>query len=275
MNFHSENSFLDEKLINSAFIDYDDYKNTNTVASAFGLLRSKFAGFKAKVSAERFIKSNFLDVWEAQIAARGDGGLVGSYQWDRLKELAELHQHLNFSSVLELGTGGSSKMFSNLVGSAGTVIALEESEYWLGRTKDAIGSPANVEFIHANRQIHVLNGEIVVRYGASLEVYERDYDLVYIDGPTTKLTADEIEQHKGLIPDTRNNTVAAVDVEMLLQNGKRPKAIVVDGKRPSVRWLFKHWQKEYALFTRSLYLPVSKKPSKLRYHCIFLRRDVF
>ena len=65
------------------------------------------------------------------------------------------------------------------------------------RMTGALGKLENTEFIHCERIVEVVDEEIVVRYRAPENIYKENYDLVYIDGPTTKLSQDEIA--KGVI----------------------------------------------------------------------------
>ena len=104
--------------------------------------------------------------------------------------------------------------------------------------------------------------------------YNKSFDVVYIDGPTTKLTDEELKNIDGFVPDKKNYTVASVDIEYFLRNGKLPKIIIVDGKRPSVRWIYNRWKTNYLLFLRSMYSPYSSRPSALRYHSYFIRKDL-
>ena len=274
MFFKLKNVFKDKKLIDECFNDFQSFENTSLYNGSIGYIKSKFASLKARTFSEAYVKYNFNSVWKAQILARKNGGLSGQYQWMRLKELAEIQSQIEFKRVLELGTGASTKMFSELVGKDGKVVSLEESEHWLQRTTESVGKLENTEFIHCERIVEVVDEEIVVRYRAPENIYKENYDLVYIDGPTTKLSQDEIARIKGEIPDTISNTVATIDSDLLMKNGIRPKLVVVDGKRPSIRWMFRRWEKDYHLFVRSIYLPYRDRTSTLLYHSIFVRKDL-
>ena len=274
MNFDLSSTFVDRPEILNCFNNFHDYSARNFEFWNKGVIKSKFLTWSTKLNSERVVKKKFPEVWKAQVEARKDGGLSGDYQWMRLSEIYKLKIMFDFQSVLEFGTGGSTRMFSELVGAGGTIDSFEESEFWYKRTREITDSRKNLNLHLANRQVLLSEGEVVVKYEESEKVYKENYDLIYIDGPTTKLTDTEISELGGEVPDKKNQTAAAIDIRGLFESGGRPKLIVVDGKRPTVRWIFRNWENEYALFPRTIYIPYPKRDNNFRYHSIFLRRDL-
>lgn len=275
LNFDKSNTCTNIQLINDCFPSVKSKGHSLTKIFS-GTMKSKYASFTAEMGSERFVKSHYPKVWEAQIKARADGGLSGSYQWLRIAELIKLSQLFNFKNVAEFGTGTSTMIFSELVGVDGEVSAAEESEYWLKRTKDILSSDINknIEFFSAKRRIVSYKNEPFVRYDLPEDFYKKEYDLIYVDGPTSKLQEGELETLSDDVPDKFNYTLAGLDADLILQNGIRPKIIAVDARRPSVRWLHQKWSNEYYFFLRSFYKPYAERNMNYLYHSVFIRKDL-
>ena len=88
-----------------------------------------------------------------------------------------------------------------------------------------VGKKTTLDTFVQKRVVELLDGEIVVRYNTPKAFYNKSFDVVYIDGPTTKLTDEELKNIDGFVPDKKNYTVASVDIEYFLRNGKLPKLL--------------------------------------------------
>jgi hypothetical protein len=202
----------------------------------------------------------------AQLAMRRDGGLSGSYQFHRLYEIRTILKSERVTSVLEFGSGASSILFHKYVEH---FVSIEESESW---AKHYLQMLTSINFLPGLRSIIAklnllilprteftdFTGELVSSYELSNEISQTQFDLVYIDGPTswiqTKIKVNVYIRDKArLLP---NITV--------LQLSSVPRIIVIDGRRATVSYLIeKGGFSNSFLGLKGSYL---KQPSVQPYH---------
>ena len=97
-------------------------------------------------------------------------------------------------------------------------------------------------------------------------VFKEDYDLVYIDGPTSKNNT----HLKSLDP--KNNT-PNVDIFKLFNNNYFPKFILIDGRRSSIRLILKNYHRKYNIYLRHGYQQDLSLNLNTFYHTILIRKN--
>lgn len=172
---------------------------------------------------------------------RRDAGSSGSYQFHRLYEIRTILKSERVTSVLEFGLGTSSILFHKYIE---RFVSIEEPESWAKHYLQMLTSISflpDVRSIIAKLNLLLLprteftdfTGELVSSCELSNEISQTQFDLVYIDGPTswiqTKIKDNVYIRDKArLLP---NITV--------LQLSSVPRIIVIDGRRATVSYLIK------------------------------------
>ncbi|MBU2511645.1 hypothetical protein KJ966_09900 [bacterium] len=191
------------------------------------------------------LKKEFPDIISAQIKAHEDGGLKGDYQWTRLGELVTLFNRYQLSSILEFGCGTSSILFASLIGQSGLFETYEEDQKWLNRMLENSGDLRNrIKGNRVDRICRSKDSESVTHYDWS---HNKEYDLVYVDGPT----ADAKEDEKDLIIRDPYGLMPNIDVELMWENGIFPKTMIIDGRRATVHRLIEKSDQKYNVYLKS------------------------
>lgn len=235
----------------------------------------KYYGIKERIitkNSKKYIQKFFPDVYTAQLACRQEGGLSGDFQWVRLAEIAKLVRYFKPKSICEFGCGGSSFIFADLLKDKNRFVSVEESEYWLEKMKSSGGTL--VKYIDAkvgNRVAFEKDGEAVTKCEVQ-NIHQKEFDLVYVDGPTAIPLNKEEEVLNILDPVGRH--MPNIDVELMWENKVFPKVIVIDGRRASLRRLIKKSENNYRIYPKSSYAlnKLSVFPVPFLYHSILVRK---
>jgi hypothetical protein len=175
----------------------------------------------------------------AQLVMRRGGGLSGSYQFHRLYEIRKILKNEKIFSAIEFGSGASSLLFNKYVE---RFISIEESESWAKHYLQMLKSISWFPSLKVNVKklnIQVLSrlefldttGELVCSYTMPDSLIHTEYELVYIDGPTS------------WIQNTIHGDVFIRDKEKLIPNisilslSTKPRIILIDGRRATVSYL--------------------------------------
>lgn len=201
-----------------------------------------------------------------QIQLRSHDGLSGGYQFVRLLELKKIIKQYKPNTVMEFGSGASSLLFAKY----STLISLEESPYWLekytyhlNRNKlipRQLKIKLNNSLFLVPRVEKCVAGEVVATYESVFDWKSQEFDLVYVDGPTNWLQNDS------------SNCKIKDPLESLpcfgtLELSKKPKIIVVDGRRATVAFIIKSGiYDDYNITLKGVY---ELKPKINPYHTIF------
>ena len=175
----------------------------------------------------------------AQLVMRRGGGLNGSYQFHRLYEIRKIVNTERISSANEFGSGASSLLFNKYIE---RFVTIEESESWASHYLEMLNSikwfpglKSNIK----NLDIHILprlefldsTRELVCSYVMPDKLMHEEFELVYIDGPTSwiqsKIHSNTfIRDKEKLIPNTS-----------ILALSAKPRIILIDGRRATVSYL--------------------------------------
>jgi hypothetical protein len=175
----------------------------------------------------------------AQLMMRRNGGLSGSYQFHRLYEIRKILKKEKILSAIEFGSGASSLLFNKYVES---FISIEESESWAKHYLLMLTSISWLPSLKSNIEklnIQVLlrlefldsGGELVCSYKMPDSLIHTEFELAYIDGPTSwiqNMTHGDvfIRDKEKLIPNTS-----------ILALSTNPRIILIDGRRATVSYL--------------------------------------
>jgi hypothetical protein len=191
---------------------------------------------------ERNVRRRFPRVYEAQLAARADGGFSSPSQFSRLWELALVIELAAPRSCLEFGTGASTAMLAERMAGRGPLVSVEESPYWHSRLQEYIHRFAGgAESIQVDRVVTTIDGAPVAHYDMP---HDRYYDLVYVDGPSNDVPPEwtPAERESVLRFDDRGR-IPNADVELMWRGGIYPRTIVLDGRLGTLR----RWMRTVAL----------------------------
>lgn len=238
-------------------------------------LYKKYYGFKERIitkKSKKFIKKYFPDVYNAQLTCRHEGGLNGDFQWVRLAEIAKLVSYFKPKSICEFGCGGSSFIFADLLKDKNRFVSVEESEYWLEKMTSSAGTL--VKYIDAkvgNRVAFEKDGEAVTKCEVQ-DIHQKDFDLVYVDGPTA-IPLNKKEEDLNIL-DPVGHHMPNIDVELMWENKVLPKVIVIDGRRASLRRLINKCENKYRVYPKSTYAleKFSVFPVTFLYHSVLVRK---
>jgi len=186
---------------------------------------------------ERHVRRRFPRVYEAQMAARADGGFSAPSQFSRLWELALLIELTEPHSCLEFGTGASTAMLADRMHGRGPLTSIEESPYWHGRLREYIYRFAGAaESLQVERVVTTLDGAPVAHYAMP---HDRAYDFVYVDGPSNDPPPEwTAEQRRDAERFDDRGRIPNADIELMWRAGVYPRTIVLDGRLGTLRrWM--------------------------------------
>jgi len=173
---------------------------------------------------------------------RESGGLKNDFQLYKLFSLKRLLESLKPESILELGSGSSTVVFSNYVRENNySLLSIDEDEHWVNNTKKLInlkhGEKIKVEY----------SKKVIVRDSSRVESkYEceiRDkYDLVFIDGPSLNING---KKDKNIV----NSNI--------FNMSQKPDYIIVDGRKATALQIEKYFKEDYQVELSDLF---SEKP---------------
>lgn len=145
---------------------------------------------------------------------------AGPLQFKRCKHLLRVLGKLELRSILELGSGFSTAVF-NYYGERHDVpvVSFEDNPNWIAATRAALEAAGLGSDVRQVEKI-AIGGE-GVRFDGALP----DVELIYVDGPSPRFDG-------ALLPDVPR---VCLDVPILLESGKRPRFIVVDGRFKTLR----------------------------------------
>ena len=170
---------------------------------------------------------------------RRQGGLNNIWQEYKLFSLWQILHQRRPSNILELGAGTSTAVFAAYVRDhhGVTLTSVDEEPRWL-KTATEISKikPGDCRFdlMSSPKQDHVFLNRKASRY---VSVPQKEYDFVFIDGPTIK--------DAGL----------GVNTDILRVIEKRlPETILVDMREGTARFLFKYLYKLYDIRLCDLFI---------------------
>lgn len=215
---------------------------------------------------EALLRRDMPEAWQSVVKTRASGGISHPMQSLRLLELRRLVERFNPTTVLECGGGTTTPLFTRMCDECHegpSVISLEESTHWQDLTRRLVlpDLQARVEFRLAPRVLESWNGRRIARYDVE---YDREYDFVYVDGPS------------GHDPDDRRPGVKLplVDALCLIRAGFPPRVIAVDSKRHSIAFFREqNIERLYRMELQSAQLPPLKALlMPYRHHTVFVRK---
>jgi hypothetical protein len=221
-------------------------------------------------SSEEYIKKNHKDIYDIQLEAREDGGLSSPFQFVRLKEIDELIEEFNIKSVCEFGSGSSSAIFAKRINNKDDFHTFEENEFWYKKMLDSMGKYKDLMNAHLReRKVSLVEGESVTFHD---DVPLREFDLLYIDGPTSSAKENETDL-KILDP---HKTMPNINFELFWNNKIFPKVIVIDGRRSTLRRAFQKKLDNYVFYPKTDYLVPHNLNIKgeYLYHSVLVRKDL-
>ena len=105
------------------------------------------------------------------------------------------------------------------------------------------------------------------------DFYKQNFDLIYIDGPTSKPINNQEEKLKIVNSLRKKKKMPNIDIELFIKNGNPPKYILIDGRRSTVRRLCKYYADIYDIYLRYYYQPKWDKSGTFLYHTLLIRRS--
>lgn len=167
------------------------------IAAAISLLANRRLAYHLK-RAETLLRQEAPYAATALEASRRAGGLSHSQQYIRLLDLTHIIDKYQPTSVLELGTGTTTAVFAHMlspVQGAPAVLSLEESEHWQSIARRIIPDQESraIEFRLLPRVLEKWGEQLVARYDFT---YDREYDLVYVDGPSNQIPGERRPREK-------------------------------------------------------------------------------
>jgi len=256
-------------LINSSFTDYSEERNSPNLKSLFLFIKGVLIRKFLYTFSEKKIRKILPSIAKSQDLARRNGGLTGTYQWVRLNEIRYLLKNFKVNSVCEFGSGGSTAIWNELI--KGKVFSIEESEFWIQRTREILPKDSKVDLIFAERIVVEYDSEPATRYKLDDDFYKQNFDLIYIDGPTARPLNNS--ERKLKILDRKKKMMPNIDIELFIKNGNPPKYILIDGRGSTVRRLCKYYADIYDIYLRYYYQPKWDKSGTFLYHTLLIRRS--
>jgi hypothetical protein len=174
---------------------------------------------------------------------RSSGGLKHDFQGYKLFSLSELLEEERPLSILELGTGSTTAIFTDYVrqGKGVNLTCIDESENWLMKNKvlaEVSDIESRVEFLYAPKVL--LENLLPIEVNYDME-FNKLYDFVFIDGPSLKINGTKIK-------DAING-----DIFKIAGYGK-PRVIVVDIRKSTVHEIIKRLGNYYEYFVSDVIL---------------------
>lgn len=224
------------------------------------------------------LNRRYPKVLSGQHRLRGDGGLAGDFQYQRLWEIALLVNRFSPLSVLELGSGGSSIMFAELLGDAARFTTVEQSSEWRDRLAAAMTPwPRACTSLLAKAIVHPSDrSSPALSYDIDHSQY---YDFVYVDGPSGHGLATELQESGHSLPEhmVRNGelNVGSIDIELMWRNNVLPRVVVIDNRVKTVVRLLNAGAHNYDFYLRrNFYTLVDGHwPDFFLYHTVLVRRE--
>ena len=230
---------LNSEIVSNCFTNYSPNKAKRSVLSriqsrSFNLRKNTF-----QIYCMIFLVINEPVILLAQLLMRRGGGLSGKYQFHRLYEIRKILKMGRISSAIEFGSGTSSLLFNKYVE---RFVSIEESESWAKHYLHTLNSIKWLPGLKSNLaklDIQILprleyldsTGELVCSYEMPDQLIRSEFELIYIDGPTSwiqsKVHHDTfIRDKEKLIPNTS-----------ILALFAKPRMILIDGRRATVSYL--------------------------------------
>jgi hypothetical protein len=198
----------------------------------------------------------------ALVAARTDAGLEEAdkraglfplrYRWLRYVELHQVLARFDVQTVVEFGAGASSAIMGEFLRGRGSVLSLEESPRWHAAASGYLAPWSGVVDLQLVPRVieSDQDGSPICRYDFDADLTP---DLVYVDGPTnspetvaswrTRAAAWQYDPKGGYLP--------CVDVVRMWERDRKPRVILIDGRRSSVRYLIEHAPLTYRVWLAS------------------------
>lgn len=262
-----------KRLVNSSFTDFSEYKTEIVKLHHIlrKIIRRNFASFAFFVS-PYLLALRFPEIVSVQRKARSNGGLSGRYQWVRLYEIQWIMRKFNINSVIEFGSGASTAMFARILKDNSKLFSIEESEFWLKRTKGSLSHQFNgyITFLRRDRLIATKDKESTTRYDLESKIYSNYFDLCYVDGPTAKPLIDDTADLNILDP---RKKMPNIDVELFWENHIYPRILVIDGRGATIRRLIQKGKEFYDVYLASFYEPPNSHSFYFMYHTLFVRKN--
>jgi hypothetical protein len=208
----------------------------------------------------------------SQLQLRGGGGLAGSYQFHRLYEIRKIVKNKCLNSAIEFGSGASTILFTKYLGK---FVSIEESHVWRDHclTKLSILKVIRPSFyrkiemsitVYDRTEYLDQKNNVVCSYDLPSRILNAQYDLVYIDGPTSwtqnESVVGTVVDPYGYLPN-----VSLLELKFL------PASILIDGRRSTLVHLLRNLEnKGYDFLLKGSY---SEKPKVNPYHSILTSRN--
>jgi hypothetical protein len=189
---------------------------------------------------------------------RNSGGLRSEYQAYKLFCLQKLLDQYKPVSILELGSGASTKIFIDFIrANGGNMYSIDESIFWLNNSKTLAGitDADNFEMAIKPSKKSTQNNITSISYEIELDRY---FDLVFLDGPSFK-------SHN-----LKSDNAINGDLFSLL-NQNPPRIIIVDGRFFTVTHLEKNLKGVYQFIGSDLYEKGIPLKINYNYFSIFVR----
>lgn len=235
----------------------------NRIKALLGFLSSKFIC----TFSEYLVKKKYPEIAKIQYKAREEGGLSGDYQFLRLYEISKIIKEFDIKTVCEFGSGASTAIWAKLTDN---VVSFEENKYYLNKTKQLIKKFKNINLIYKKRVIKLVNNELVTFYDIPNSFFKKNFDLIYIDGPTAKILKDD-SVPKSYIDNTLIKT-PNIDIKKFFLNNNFPKYIVIDGRISTIKNILKEYSEFYNFYPRYVYENLNMKSGTYLYHSIFIKK---
>lgn len=202
-----------------------------------------------------------IDLYLKGLAKNNSVGL-GQHPW-RALDLISLCKRYRPKLIHELGSGTSTGIFSAYCEKYGAkLVTYEENQDWFEFNKKELltakllGDHINYQYVEAEEE---------ERGSCFTKAINSDSDLVYVDGPFCKSISAK-ERYPNL------------DIIHHLNDGYRPKVIVVDGRWQTVRALLEHPNIKDYDFIQSASAAATAFDYKsylgLHHHCIFIKKVI-
>lgn len=263
VNFENIKKINSHSYIFSKNIKFINYKFIFTLYLSKALYKLRKIIFRLKILMSNNL-SNLIDTDIKKILykQKTSGGLYSWYSFVRLCELVVILRKFKFDNCIEFGSGSTSFFLHKYCKKH---LSIEENLKWKNKT---LRLNKKINIFHSIRVIKKFKNEACSSYKIpqNHNVFKEDYDLVYIDGPTSKNNT----HLKSLDP--KNNT-PNVDIFKLFNNNYFPKFILIDGRRSSIRLILKNYHRKYNIYLRHGYQQDLSLNLNTFYHTILIRKN--
>lgn len=219
--------------------------------------------FKKKIQIFHYIhrylnSSNYFFIDKIIKEYRASGGLTSPYQYYKLYSLNNFLYKYKPVSILELGSGASTAIFTKyILSEGGHLYSVDENKIWLNNSINIanISDRKNFTFKTLRPKLEVINGVPAVNYGLKSD---EQFDLVFVDGPSLKFD--------------RINNKNAVNADVLkLVDINPPRFIIVDGRFQTVNFLKQYLKGRYKIKLSALMKEGPRLTYNYHYFSIFVR----